>query len=293
MRQLDYIILGVLALIWGSSFILMKKAMLFYTPLEVASIRMVVAGLALSPFAWKLRKELNSRNLLYLVLVGVIGNGLPAVLFTIAETRISSAVAGSLNALTPVFALLFGLMIFKIQWSNLKSLGVLIGFAGALLIVLTGTHLEFGAVGYASLVVLATACYGLSTNLIKSRLQETNAMAIASFSLLAAALPYLIILLWDDTIPRSLVGGDDVMYPLLSILILAVLGTSFALVLFNGLIQRTSAVFGASVTYLIPLVALLLGLIDGEKISSGHLSGLLLILFGIALIGRARRSVVN
>jgi drug/metabolite transporter (DMT)-like permease len=280
-------ILVSLALIWGSSFILMDRGLVAFSPLQVAGLRMTIAGLTLLPFARQALRRVDRKAWPWIVLVGIVGNALPAFLFPLAETVITPATAGILNTLSPVFALLLGVLLFGFRFSRLKVTGVMISFVGALVLVLSGakeinlsTHLQ-----YSGLVVLATLGYGLSVNIIKKRLQDVFALDISTLALLAMALPYGLYLAFSD------VGTILQVHPyawasLGFIAVLGAIGTAFALILFNRLVQLTDPMVSASVTYLIPVVALGWDLLAGNPVYGGQVLGMVVILSGVWLVNK-------
>ncbi|MCB9246432.1 MAG: DMT family transporter [Flavobacteriales bacterium] len=285
MRFLPYLLLTVLALIWGSSFILMKEGLKALNPVQMAAFRISISGAVFWPIAFKHIKSIKQEDLKWAVLAGFMGNGIPAFLFAIAQTRVSSSMAGALNALTPLFTLLIAFFFTKYVLGLTKILGVLTGLAGALILILLksdGTMQGDFAFGF--LIVLATLCYGGNINLIKNKLSSYRPLVIASVPLFSVSVICVALFI--------LSGGPDVVFSgdaqatrsALAIVVLAILGTSVGLVLFNRLIQLTGAVFSSSVTYLIPVVALFIGWIDGEQVGVVQLIGLLLILTGIYLI---------
>lgn len=272
----------LLAIIWGSSFILMKKGLQVFSPLEVAALRMFLAGLVLFPIVAKNLKK-YWRIFPYFIIVGVIGNGIPAFLYPLAETKISSGNAGALNALTAIFTLVLGLLFFKTKWSNRKSLGILIGFLGVLPLTLLRADGSF-EINYlfALLIVLATICYGFSTNIIKSKLQEVDSFTVVSISLFCICIPYGLSLFGIGFFQKF--KSNDLAWEAFGyIAILALIGTTGALVLFNEVVRIKNAVFAASVTYLIPIVALFWGWLDGETFGFWQIVGLFSILFGVYL----------
>lgn len=284
-------ILAFLALTWGSSFILMKIGLRVFSPTQVAAIRITVAGFVFIPWLIKYRNHILKKDLKWMFAVGVIGNGIPAFLFTNAQLFLSSSLTGALNALTPLFTLLIGILFLGVRTKMLQVVGVLIGLGGALILVLAKSNPsdESRHLAYAALVVLATLCYGTSVNLIKTYLSHYRPIITAAFPLAFAAslgLPVLI-----SSFAVQAVESDQLLLPLLAVLTLGIIGTSLSLIFFNRLIQISDAVFASSVTYLIPVVAMLWGWLDNEYIGAFQVLGLLIILAGIYLANRPKRKV--
>lgn len=284
---LPYAILALLALSWGSSFILMKIGLNLFTPTQVAAFRMTIAGLVFSPWLITYSRKIKRNDLPWMLAVGVIGNGIPAFLFTNAQLFLNSSLTGALNALTPLFTLLIGILFLGTRSGALQIAGVLLGLLGALVLILSKEGGQQGneQISYAALVVLATVCYGTSVNIIKIRLSHYKPIMTAAFPLAFAAL------LSFPLLQFSLLNNPPVQQwwsttSFMAVLVLAIIGTSVSLIFFNRLIQLTDAVFASSVTYLIPVVAMLWGWVDGEIIGPYQIFGMLIILLGIYLANR-------
>lgn len=275
-----YVFLGILAIIWGSSFILMKEGLKHFSSYQVAAMRISFAGIALLPFVKWRKVVIKAGDLKYFIISGILGSAIPAFLFTAAQTKISSSLAGAINGLTPLFALLVAVVFVGVKFNKLKVYGVIVGLLGAFFLIV-GQELNFD-IKYTSLAVLAAVCYGINVNIIKQKLNNYPPR-------LVAALPLAIISIIGVGVMLYL--GFDVSWDqeqdiksLVAIVILAVVGTSLSLVMFNRLIQQTNTVFATSVTYLIPIVALFWGFLANETISSNQMIGLGFILIAIWLI---------
>ncbi len=282
-------ILAGLALIWGSSFILIKRGLEFFSSTEVGALRISITFLALSPFAVTRIRKLKWREWKYLALVGLIGSGFPAFLFAKAQTGIDSSLAGILNSLTPLFTLIIGVSFFslKTRWFNIA--GVLVGLAGAigLISISGGRTFEFNF-QYAVYIIIATVCYATNVNVVKYKLRDIDALTITVFSFFTIGLPVLIYLLLFTDFIRQISDEPEALKGLGYISILAVVGTGLALVAFNKLVKLASPVFAASVTYLIPIVAVSWGTIDGERMSPLSFIWMAVILLGIFLVNKKK-----
>ena len=275
-----YVFLGILAIIWGSSFILMKEGLKHFSSYQVAAMRISFAGISLLPFVKWRKVVIKAGDLKYFIISGILGSAIPAFLFTAAQTKISSSLAGAINGLTPLFALLVAVVFVGVKFNKLKVYGVIVGLLGAFFLIV-GQELNFD-IKYTSLAVLAAVCYGINVNIIKQKLNDYPPR-------LVAALPLAIISIIGVGVMLYL--GFDVSWnqeqdvkSLVAIVLLAVVGTSLSLVMFNRLIQQTNTVFATSVTYLIPIVALFWGFLANETISSNQMIGLGFILIAIWLI---------
>ena len=279
--------LCTLGLIWGSSFILMKRGLQSYPPIEITLYRIFIVFLVFAPIGIKDFFKIQKKTGLILLLSAIIGSVIPYFLFIKAQTKIDSSLNGILNSITPLFTLVFGVILFK-QKTNLKAIsGVLLGLIGAsgLIILSNGTNNSLSRdYYYAILPVIGSACYALNINLIKNYLHEIPALKITSWSFIFIGPIAGIILLFYTDFTTHLIYNDVNYLNFLFINILGILGSGFAFWVFNLLIKETSSVFASSVTYLIPIVAIFWGVVDGEIF--GILQGLLcLVIFcGIYMI---------
>lgn len=278
-----WLLLGILALIWGSSFILIKTGLQAFSAGEVGAMRIAFASVFLLPVSLPRLRLIQRRQWVLLAVVGLFGSLIPSFLFAAAQTEINSSIAGILNALTPLFTLIIGMLFFTQRASRDTLLGILIGFAGSVVLIASGSEDGLQGVNwYGLLVVCATIFYGANLNLIKFRITELNSRTITSVSLLIvgpAAVAYLLFF----TPFVSHIQDPATHVSLMAVAALGIVGTAIALILFNQLVKITSPVFTSSVTYLIPIVAVFWGLIDGEQLTAGHYLGLGLIIGGVYL----------
>ncbi|RZK55163.1 MAG: DMT family transporter [Hymenobacter sp.] len=288
-------LLLVLSLIWGTSFILMKKGLVVFSAMELGAARVSVAAALLLPFAVREVGRVERRRLKWLALSGTVGTLLPAFLFAYAETRLASGLAGVLNALTAVFALLMGALLFGQRLTGLRVLGIALGLVGTVVLMLLGGSGEAGtapgAAGsawYGLYIVAATVGYGLSVNVIKHRLNGMTPLAVTSLLLLLIGGPALAYLFLGTGFVHKLATVPGAWPAFGYIALLATLSTAVATFLFNMLIQRSTTLFASSSTYLIPLVALAWGALDGEAFNLWHALGMVIILAGVFVIHRAR-----
>jgi drug/metabolite transporter (DMT)-like permease len=281
-------ILLLLSLIWGSSFILMKKALVVYSPEQVATLRIGLSALLFFPIFLRNLNKIRPSLLPYILVVALTGSGLPAFLFAFAQTEISSSLAGILNALTPLFTFLMGLLLFGQLFRWKAFTGVIIGLGGAILLVyMSGQSPIEGNMWYALLAVFAALCYGISSNTVYQYLTALSSFTINStiFSLLG---PFVIAYLFTTDFIEVLSHEEGAWEALGYVAILSWIGTFAATVLFFQLVKWTNALFGSTVAYLIPIVALGWGFIDGEQLSWFHFVGLGLIVGGVYAIRRGK-----
>lgn len=286
-----WFLLIVIALTWGSSFILIKKSLLAFSPYQIGAFRVGISGLLLAYIGFPALLKMDLKTLFWVAITGFFGNFLPMFLFPIAQTRVSSSMAGILDSLVPVFVLVLGLFLFGIKSKWIQVLGAVIGFSGAaLLMFFSEASSEELKLGYALLIVLATASYALAGLMIKERLQHVPSLQLSSGVFSVWLVPSFLILIFSgfftgfDSSPQTF---ESLGY----LSILTVLGTTIAIILYYKLIQNTTPIFASTVTYLLPLIAVIWGLLDGEKFSLWYVLGGLLILWGIYLIREKKKDL--
>lgn len=284
-RAFHWLILIVLALIWGSSFILMKRGLDVFSSDEVAALRIFIAFIVMLPLVFFRTKKEDLRQWKGLLGQGMLGNFIPAFLFTKAETGLSSALTGMLNSLTPVFTLLLGFLLFKTRSGWINALGIMAGFAGAIGLLWAGKDADFGNnLGYGTYVIIATICYALSVHIIKKYLQGMDAITSTTWAMCMIGPPAGTYLLSTDFLQK--LQHPLAIQSLAYVAILAIFGTAISVVIFTILVKQTNALFASSVTYLIPIVAILWGLLDGERLGISHLAWIGLVLLGVYLVNK-------
>jgi drug/metabolite transporter (DMT)-like permease len=284
-RWFQFTIMMILSFIWGSSFILMKIGLKSFSSDQAAAIRIFLASVVLLPTSLKHVKKLQRKDLISLLIVGFIGSLIPAFLFMQAETRINSSMAGMLNSLTPVFTLIVGLLFHKTVFRWLQVVGLSLGLAGAVGLILAGEGFHLGSFNnYTLLIVLATVFYAFSMNQIKTYLPHLTGIQVTSLSFLFIGPVAFIYLLTTNL--THVVANPGWPIHLLALATLGIFGTALAMLLMNSLIRNSSAVTASSVTYIIPIFAIIWGLLDNEKVTLLHLICMTLILSGVYLINR-------
>jgi drug/metabolite transporter (DMT)-like permease len=292
--RVKWLLLAVLSLVWGSSFILMKRGLYQHgepalSPAQLASARLFIAWLVLSPLLFKYAKLIFAH---WKPLVGtaLLGNGIPAYLFAFAQSRIDSSLAGMLNSLAPLFTLVVGVLLFRTRVRGINVVGVVLGLVGAVgtIIYRHGDDLPQWSV-YAALPILGALCYGFSGNIIKHWLYMLPA---AATSVLAISIvgPLGLIGIFVTGLPHTLAINPHAWHALGYVAVLAAFGTGISLILWNALIKRTSAVWASSVTYLMPIVAIGWGVLDGETLLPMQLLMVGVILLGVYMVNLGTRA---
>ena len=265
---------------------MMKEGLLHLTAYQVAALRIVSAGIVLLPWAIKYLPRIPKYKLLIIFMSGVLGSLLPAFLFCVAEEGIDSALAGTLNSLTPIFVIIIGGLFFRSKTSTNKVLGIVIAFTGSILLLLSKGHMqESQNLLYVSFIVLATICYGINVNMVYRHLKDIGSLQIAAIALTLNAVPALIVLVLSGYFSLPLTQSG-ILYSTGHAALLGIFGTAIASIIFYVLIKRAGAVFSSMVTYGIPVVANFWGLLYGEEVGWKQVACLLLILVGVYVANR-------
>ncbi|MFA5781146.1 MAG: EamA family transporter [Bacteroidales bacterium] len=284
---IQWIIMIALAIVWGSSYILMKRGLEFFPAMQVGALRITISFLFLLPFAlWRI-KRVKKENLKYLVIVGFLGSGIPAFLFAEAQTGLDSQIAGIINSVAPLFVLIFGTLFFnvRVKWYNVA--GVFIGLSGAIGLLSACGNKSFDSnLGFGIYIIIATMLYSININVIKKYLKETDSLTITAISFIFIGVPSIIYLMSGTDFITRLSETPGAMKGMGYLSLLAILGTALAGILYNYLIKISSVLFSASVTYIIPIVAIMWGTNDGEHFYLGYIIWIALIFSGIFLVNK-------
>ena len=291
-KAISWIILIALSLVWGSSFMLMKQGLKAFSSDEVAGLRITIASAFMFPFLIKHYKIDLKTNLKGLLLMGVFGNLIPAFLFTKAETQISSSLTGMLNALTPMFTIMIGMIAFNHKITKSQIIGVLVGLVGAIALVALGDNQENDQtknIMYSLLVAAATLCYAISVNGIKAYLGHVNSLTATVWSFTIIGPMAAIYLFGFTDVVEHATHHPEALSSLGFISILAIVGSALSVVVYNTLIKLSGTVFAASCTYLIPIVAIGWGLFDDEVINLFQVLAVIVIIAGIWMINSVNK----
>ena len=282
LKNLKWLLLFFFFFIWGCSFILIKRGLVGLSPVQLCSLRVLFSAVFLILIGFKSLTEIKKNQWKYIVLTSFFGTFIPAFLFALAQTQISSSVSSILNSLTPLNTLVIGAFAFGLTFKRTQIIGVVIGLIGTLLLIVNGAINHPGQnYWYALLVLVASICYALNVNLLKKYLSDLKPLSITTGNFLVLFFPALLVLLSTNFI--TVIDKEVVQHSLLFIAILGVVGTGIANILFFKLIQISSPVFATSVTYLIPIIAFFWGLLDGEMLTPIQFVGAFVVLLGVYL----------
>ena len=291
MRKWTYLI--SLSIIWGSSFILIKKALIGLSPTQLGSLRIIFSSIIIFAFAWHTLKIITKNEWKWIIISAFLGSFFPAFLFAFAETEIDSSVASVLNSLVPLNTVIIGAIVFKITSSKKQIIGVIVGLIGTYLLIDKGIELNPDQnYLYSGLVILCSFLYGFNVNIIKKYLNEVPPVAIAAGHFSVIFIPAIIIFSLSD-FKFYQIHNPDTIKSIGYVLILSAFGTALAKFLFNKLVQISTAVFASSVTYSLLIVSLFWGILDGELFSFNQLMATALIVLGVLLSSRKPRQSLD
>lgn len=285
--QNKWLYLFLLSLIWGSSYILIKRGLVGLTPIQLGSIRIVFSTIFLLLMGYHSLKGLTKNQWKWLAVTGFLGTFFPSFFFAFAQQHINSAVAAIMNSLTPIFTLIIGVAFFSTQMLTRQYFGVFLGFVGSLGLIWGGTQIDADQpTVYVLLIICASMCYAVNIYFLKHKLDDVSPMAMTLGNFIAILPPAVVLLLFTDFFSIKIISNPDVIRSLGFIALLAFFGTAIAKVMFNRFVKMASAVFASSVTYTLPIVALFWGSLDGERISPIQLFSTAIILAGVSLAHR-------
>ena len=290
MKLNKWFYLAALSFIWGSSFILIKKGLVGLTAIELGSIRIIISAFVLIPFTFNRLKEITFKQWKWIIISAFVGSFFPAFLFAFAEQEIDSSVASILNSIVPLNTIIIGLVLFGIKSTKRQIIGVLLGFFGAYQLIISGMNLNPDQnYFYSGLVIICSFLYAFNVNIIKKYLQELSAVAIATGHFIVILIPSIIVLLISD-FNFEKHQSPETQTSLFYVVLLAIFGTTLAKILFNKLINISSAVFASSVTYSMLIVSIFWGILDGENFSLNQLFATVIIILGILLTNKKSRN---
>jgi len=284
-KNLKWIYLLILSFVWGSSYILIKKALIGLSPLQVGSLRTIISTVLLLAIGYSSLKSIPKDKWKWILITGLV-SFIPPFLFAYAQTEIDSALAAILNSLTPLATLLIGVGFYRFKIDSKQISGVIIGLIGSVLLMYQGSVINPDQnLLYVFFIILASVLYALQVNLLKVHLQDVSAVAITVGNFIFI-FPLAVVIFFMSDYKQIDISDKDVKVALFCLIILSIVGTVFAKILFNKFVQIASTVFASSVTYILPIVALFWGLLDGEIFTLNQLFATLIILIGVYLANK-------
>ena len=278
----------ILSIIWGSSYILIKKGLTGLTPIQLGSLRVIVTTILIAPIGYQKIKKIPKEKLKWVAFSAFVGSFLPAYLFAFAETEISSSVTAVMVSLTPLFTLLISVIFFGEELLRKQVLGVIVGFLGIIVLINNELLESSFSLLYVMFVIIAAFCYAVNANVLKYKLPNIPALGIVFMSFLFMFIPAFIILFFSDFPFSDFASNPLIIESIIYIIILALFGTAIAKVLYIKLLAISTPVFSVSTTYLMPIIAIFWGLLDGESFQPIQFIGTLIILMGVYLVTKKK-----
>ena len=282
-KQIKWLYLLILTLIWGSSFILIKKSLIGLSAIQVGALRIIITSFFLLSVGTKTLKEIKRKDWKWIAWSGFLGSFFPPFLFAIAQTELDSAIASILNSLTPLNTVIVGILFFGVLVTRRQILGVIIGLIGTVILITKGAEFNQDQnYWYSILIIVSSVGYALNINILKKYLGNISALGIATGNFICILLPAILMLVYTGFF-STVFSSVEMQKGLIYVTVLSFFGTALAKVLFNKLVSVASPVFAASVTYTMPLMAVFWGVLDDEKLSIYQLLGGAIILLGVYL----------
>tara|TARA_B100001057_G_scaffold416709_1_gene434909 strand:+ start:11220 stop:12110 length:891 start_codon:yes stop_codon:yes gene_type:complete len=280
----------ILSVIWGSSYILIKKGLTGLSPIELGSLRVIITTILIAPIGYNKLKHIPIQKMKWVAFSAFVGSFFPAYLFAFAETEISSSITAVMVSLTPLFTLLISVIIFKEELLKKQVFGVIIGFLGIVVLINNELLSSSFSILYVMFIVLAAFCYAINANVLKYKLPNIPALGIVFMSFLFMFFPAFVVLLFSNFPFQDFTSDPKILESIIYIIILALFGTAIAKVLYIKLLAISTPVFSVSTTYLMPIVAIFWGLLDGEEFKLTQFIGTLIILTGVYLVTKKKTS---
>lgn len=285
LKHSKWLFLILLAIVWGSSFFLIKRGLVGLTPFQLGSLRIIFAAVFLLAIGFKTLPNIPQGKWKYIIITSLFGTFIPAFLFSIAETQMDSSISAILNSLTPLNTLILGILAFGLNFKRSQISGVIIGLVGSMLLIFNGAlHHPEQNYFYAVLIIIASICYAINVNLVKKYLSDLSPLTISTGNFVVLLAPACLILYFSGFSEIAVL--EKTQHSIIYILILGIVGTGVANIIFFRLIQISSPIFATSVTYLIPIVAFFWGLLDNEMLTNIQFLGALIILVGVYLANK-------
>ena len=281
----------ILSVIWGSSYILIKKGLTGLTPVQLGSLRVIITTLLIAPIGYNKIKHIPKNKMKWVAISAFVGSFFPAYLFAFAETEISSSVTAVMVSLTPLFTLLISVIIFGEELLKKQVIGVIIGFLGIIVLINNELLSSSFNILYVMFIVLAAFCYAVNANLLKYKLPNIPALGIVFMSFLFMFIPAFIVLFFSDFPFSDFTSNPLIIESIVYIVILALFGTAVAKVMYIKLLAISTPVFSVSTTYLMPVVAIFWGLLDGEEFKLTQFIGTSIILIGVYLVTKKKAPI--
>ena len=282
--------LAILSLIWGSSFILIKKGLVGLNSVQLASLRMIFAASVIYIYSYNSIKKIPKKSWKWIVITAYLGTFFPVYLISYGQTEIESGLASIITTVTPINTLIIGIIFFSLTFSIKQLLGLFIGLVGAVLLLYEASETNLNSNIYFSFFIyLTTVGYAASVNLIKKYLTNIPPEAVTAGIFLSISPPAIIVLYFSDFTDLNF-QDPLILKSMFFVLVLGVFGSAIAQTLFNKFVKISSPIFASAVTYTMPVVAIFWALIDGEILSIMQFFATAIILIGVYLVNKRKQT---
>ena len=282
--------LAILSLIWGSSFILIKKGLVGLNSVQLASLRMIFAASVIYIYSYNSIKKIPKKSWKWIVITAYLGTFFPVYLISYGQTEIESGLASIITTVTPINTLIIGIIFFSLTFSIKQLLGLFIGLVGAVLLLYEASETNLNSNIYFSFFIyLTTVGYAASVNLIKKYLTNIPPEAVTAGIFLSISPPAIIVLYFSDFTDLNF-QDPLILKSIFFVLVLGVFGSAIAQTLFNKFVKISSPIFASAVTYTMPVVAIFWALVDGEILSIMQFFATAIILIGVYLVNKRKQT---
>jgi len=281
--------LAILSLIWGSSFILIKKGLVGLTPYQVASLRIIFAATVILLYSYNSLKKIPKASWKWILITAYTGTFFPVYFISYGQSEIESGLASIITTITPINTLVVGIIFFGLIFTKKQLLGLLIGLGGAILLIYEASGANFSINIYYSLFIyMTTVGYAASVNLIKNYLTNISPEAVTAGIFISISPPALIVLFLSDFSSLNF-HDSQVINSIIFVFVLGVFSSAIAQTLFNKFVKIASPLFASAVTYTMPIVAIFWAILDGETLTLMQFFATAIILVGVYMVNKKKK----
>ena len=281
--------LAILSLIWGSSFILIKKGLVGLTPYQVASLRIIFAATVILLYSYNSLKKIPKASWKWILITAYTGTFFPVYFISYGQSEIESGLASIITTITPINTLVVGIIFFGLIFTKKQLLGLLIGLGGAILLIYEASGADFSInIYYSFFIYMTTVGYAASVNLIKNYLTNISPEAVTAGIFISISPPALIVLFLSDFSSLNF-HESQVINSIIFVFVLGVFSSAIAQTLFNKFVKIASPLFASAVTYTMPVVAIFWAILDGETLTLMQFFATAIILVGVYMVNKKKK----
>ena len=281
--------LAILSLIWGSSFILIKKGLVGLSPYQVASLRIIFAATVIFLYSYNSLKKIPKASWKWILITAYTGTFFPVYFISYGQSEIESGLASIITTITPINTLVVGIIFFGLIFTKKQLLGLLIGLGGAILLIYEASGANFSInIYYSFFIYMTTVGYAASVNLIKNYLTNISPEAVTAGIFISISPPALIVLFLSDFSSLNF-HDSQVINSIIFVFVLGVFSSAIAQTLFNKFVKIASPLFASAVTYTMPIVAIFWAILDGETLTLMQFFATAIILVGVYMVNKKKK----